>query len=206
MTRKTIFIIVGIVTALFLFGVVKSCLEPKNTTTIKVVTPKVEGSFDKPIQYIPIKSKKDSLIYLPGKVIYTENSIDKELAKEYLIAKDSIEKLKLYLEAIGEQEGTSVFDNQDLKLEVYTKTRGKLLEIKPKYTIKEKEIKLQVRQKIPVFTLYAGGEVISSGITSLAVKADIGIQNKKGSMLTLGVDNNQNYYLGAKFKIFSIKK
>lgn len=60
---------------------------------------------------------------------------------EALKYKDSVKILKLYLSAIEEKDGTYVFDDKNLNLEVATRTRGTLLSIKPKYTIKEKQLK-----------------------------------------------------------------
>lgn len=205
---KNVLYVVGIFFILFIFASIKQCSEGSKTTTpVKIETPIKNGSFDKPTAVIPGIKVKDSIIYKKGKVIYTENPINKKLADDYLKATDSIKRLKLYLDAIQEKDGTYVYDNNDVKLEIYAKTRGELLELKPKYTVKSMEIKADVPQKETVFALYGGLELSNNAtLTNLSVKADVGVQNKKGTIFTVGADTRGNYYVGTKVKILDIKK
>lgn len=199
--------VVGIFAVIYLFTLVKQCAEPKTTIPVTIKVPAKEGQFDKPTNVIPGEKKKDSIVYKDGKTIYTENPINKQLAEDYLKATDSIKRLKLYLDAIQEKDGTYVYDNKDLKLEVYTKYRGEIIEIKPKYTIKETEVKADIPVPQTVFALYGGLELFNNTtLSNLGAKADIGIQNKKGTIFTVGADTRSNYYVGAKVKIFEIKK
>lgn len=204
MKQKTIYVVFLVIALLFLFGVVRQCTQIKQIKQVTVVIPEKKGSFEKPTKVDTFTRKPDT-IYLQGKEIYTQNPVNKELVRKYLESQDTLGKLKLYLKAIEEVEQTSTFDDEDINLKVYTKTRGTLLNIKPTYTIKEKEVKVDVPVKVPVFTLYGGGDVIVNN-NNFALKVDLGIQNKKGTIFNLGVDNNKNYYVGAKFKIFNIKK
>lgn len=207
-TTKTriVFYLAIVAVLIYIISTIETCNKPKGTQTVEVIVPEKKGSFEKPTSTIEYLPGKDSVVY-KSKTIYTENPVNKELANSYITAKDSLEQLKLYLKAIEEKEKTSVFDNEDVKIEVYTKTRGELLDIKSKYTIKEKTIKAAVPQKQTVLALYGGGEVISNqGFDNFALKADIGIQNRKGTIISLGIDNRNNYYLGAKFRLINIKK
>jgi len=204
---KNVLYVVGIFFVIFLFTLVKQCTEPKETIPVTIETPAKSGSFEKPTEVIPGVAKKDSIVYKNGKTIYTENPINKQLAEDYLKATDSIKRLKLYLDAIQEKDGTYVYDNKDLKLEIYTKTRGELLEIKPKYTIKPTEVKVDVPVKQTVFAMYGGLELgNNSSLSNLSVKADVGIQNKKGTIFSVGADTRGNYFVGAKVKFLDIKK
>ena len=204
---KNVLYVVGIFFVIFLFTLVKQCTEPKETIPVTIETPAKSGSFEKPTEVIPGVAKKDSIVYKNGKTIYTENPINKQLAEDYLKATDSIKRLKLYLDAIQEKDGTYVYDNKDLKLEIYTKTRGELLEIKPKYTIKPTEVKVDVPVKQTVFAMYGGLELgNNSSLSNLSVKADVGIQNKKGTIFSVGADTRGNYFVGAKIKFLDIKK
>jgi hypothetical protein len=204
---KNVLYVVGIFFVIFLFTLVKQCTEPKETIPVTIEIPAKSGSFEKPTEVIPGVSKKDSIIYKNGKTIYTENPINKQLAEDYLKATDSIKRFKLYLDAIEEKDGTYVYDNKDLKLEIYAKTRGELLEIKPKYTIKPLEVKVEVPVKQTVLAMYGGIEVgNNASLTNLTVKADLGLQNKKGTIFTIGADTRDNFYVGAKIKFLDIKK
>ncbi len=204
---KNVLYVIGIFFVIYLFTLVKQCSEPKETVPVKIETPAKSGSFEKPTEVIPGVPKKDSIVYKKGKTIYTENPINKQLAEDYLKATDSIKRLKLYLDAIQEKDGTYVYDNKDLKLEIYAKTRGELLEIKPKYTIKPSEVKVDVPVKQTVLAMYGGIEVgNNASLTNLTVKADVGLQNKRGTIFTVGADTRSNFYVGAKIKFLDIKK
>jgi hypothetical protein len=204
---KNVIYVVAIIFIVYLFTLIKQCSEPKTTVDQKVTIPEKVGDFTDAPKVTEGKNKKDSIVYMKGKTIYTENPINKKLAEDYLQAKDSVQKLKLYLDAIQEKEETYTFDNKDLKLEVFTKTRGKILDIKPKYTIKEKEVTVPVPQKQTVLALYGGLELANNALlNNMTFKIDIGIQNRKGTIFTLGADNRSNYYVGAKVRIFNIKK
>ena len=204
---KNVLYVVGIFFVIFLFTLVKQCNEPKETIPVTIETPAKSGSFEKPTEFVPGVAKKDSIVYKKGKTIYTENPINKQLAEDYLKATDSIKRLKLYLDAIQEKDGTYVYDNKDLKLEIYTKTRGELLEIKPNYTIKPTEVKVNVPVKQTVLAMYGGLEILNNpNLNNLGVKAEVGIQNKKGTIFTIGADTRSNYYVGAKVRFLDIKK
>ena len=204
---KNVLYVIGIFFVIYLLTLIKQCSEPKQTIPVTVETPIKKGSFEKPTEVIPGASKKDSIVYKKGKTIYTENPINKQLAEDYLKANDSIKRLKLYLDAIQEKDGTYVYDNEDLKLEIYAKTRGELLEIKPNYTIKPTKVKVDVPVKQTVFAMYGGLEIINNQtLNNLGVKAELGIQNKKGTIFTIGADTRSNYYVGTKIKFLDIKK
>lgn len=204
---KNVVYVIGVFFLIYLFTLVKQCSEPKTTTPVTIEVPAKNGSFEKPTEIIPGVPKKDSIVYREGKTIYTENPINKKLAEDYLKATDSIKRLQLYLDAIQEKDGTYVYDNKDLRLEIYAKTRGELLEIKPNYTIKPSEVKVDVPLKQTVFAMYGGLELgNNSSLNNLSVKADLGIQNKKGTIITIGADTRGNYFVGAKIKFLDIKK
>lgn len=180
-----------------------------STTTQKVVIPKKVGKFEKPDTIIIVKNK-DSVVW-KEKVIKTENPVNKKLAAELIEAlkyKDSVKVLKMYLEAIQERDGTYVYDNKDLKLEIATKTRGEILSIKPLYTIKEREELVTVKNKETIFALYGGaGLGTTTNLNTLTPQINLGFQNNKGSiiMFEYGITDKS---IGAKYiyRIINIKK
>ena len=204
---KNVLYVIGIFFIIYLFTLVKQCSETKETVPVKIETPAKRGSFEKPTEVIQGITKKDSIVYKKGSTIYTENPINKQLAEDYLKSTDSIKRLKLYLDAIQEKDGTYVYDNKDLRLEIYTKTRGELLEIKPNYTIKPSEVKVDVPVPQTILAMYGGLELgNNSSLSNLSIKADVGIQNKKGTIFSVGADTRGNYFVGAKVKFLDIKK
>jgi hypothetical protein len=178
----------------------------QGVSTQKVIVPEKKGEFHKPVAILNGKTKKDSVVY-KDKIITTENPVNKELYKKYAEAKDSLDQVKMYLEAIEEREQTQVFDNKDVKIEVYTKTRGQLLELKPKYTIKEREEQVQVKQKESVFAVHTGLVIeTSTSLNKLVPKAQLGLQNKRGDILSLYYSTDKSIGVGYTFRIINIKR
>lgn len=169
---------------LFIF-LQRSCTS--DATKQKVTIPEKSGEFKKPGTVLEIKGKKDSIVYKTIRVT-TENPVNKilvERLKEALSKKDTVEIIKLYADAIEEREQTRVFDNKDVKLEVYTKTRGEILDMVPKYTIKEREEKVLVKQKETVFGAYLGaGLETTTRLDKFVPNVIFGIQNKRGDILS----------------------
>ena len=177
-----------------------------NTTKQEVLIPEKKGSFDKPIAIIH-NNKKDSVVY-KKQIIYTENPVNKKLYNEFLETKDSLERVKLYLKSIQEKDGTYVYDDNNLKLEVYTKVRGEILKIKPTYTIKERKEVVQVKQKESIFAVYAGASIGNNvSLSDLSVNATLGIQNKKGDIFTCEYGLlDKSYKVGYIKRFINIKK
>jgi hypothetical protein len=142
--------------------------------------------------------------------VRTENPFNKKLAEDFIKSQkdnDSLKALNLYLKAIQEVDGTYVFDNKDVKLEITTKTRGEILKITPKYTIKEREETVIVKNKETVFALYAGGGVSDNlQFNNFAAEVHLGIQNKSGDIITAGYDTQQNISIKYSTQLFKIKK
>jgi hypothetical protein len=189
----------------FLFGVIislnfKGC---SGSDVQKVIVPEKKGTFTK-YDTVYRENIRTKFVYKKD-TIELENPINTDLALEYINTLDSLKRLQIYLKAIQEREETYVFDNEDLKLEVATKTRGEILKILPTYTIKEREI--EVAQKKTVLAMYLGGGVYNTvDMDNLGIKIDAGLQNKRGDIFTIGVDNRQNIFLGIQTRIFNIQK
>lgn len=180
----------------------------RSTTTQKVIIPEKVGSFEKADTVIVTKTK-DSVIWKQT-ILKTENPVNKKMAAELIEAlkyKDSVKVLKMYLEAIQERDGTYVYDNKDLKLEIATKTRGEILSIKPSYTIKEREETVTVKQKETIFALY-GGVGVSNTIefNNPSLQAEMGFQNKSGDILSAGYDTQKNISIKYSKQLFKIKR
>lgn len=183
--KLILYVTIGLlIVALF---IQRSC-SAQTTVKQKVVVPEKRGEFKNPIAIINNKGKKDSIVWKDN-IIKTENPINKKLAEDFISSQkenDSLKSLKLYLNAIEERESEYIFDNKDLKLEIKTKTRGEILKITPKYTIKEREEVLQVKSKESVFAVYAGlGLETTTTLERLTPEINLGVQNRKGDLLLL---------------------
>lgn len=202
------------ITIVFLIGVIfiqRSCAPQiaKYNAKQEVLILKKEGKFSKPTLVIKKDSKKDSIKW-KDRFIKTENPINKKLASDYIQAQkenDSLKALKLYLGAIEEHEEKYTFDDKNLKLEINTKTRGKILNILPKYEIKEKKEIVNVIQKETKFALYTGVSLeYITDMNRLTPKVTLGIQNKRGDILSIETGSDKSVQIGYSVRLINIKR
>lgn len=199
-----------IVFLLIVIFVQRSCSSKSDSTvsqTKEIVLPTIKDTFKsvkpKPIKPIVIHDT----LKVAGKTIILKEPLDKSLATNYILAKDSIARLNLYLASIKKNKYSETFTDENISITVNAESTGTIDYIKPNYIIKERTIDAPVIVKQTVFAIYAGVE-LSAGkeLGSLGVKGDIGIQSKKGDIYTIGYDTNNNVYVGYKLRLLNIKK
>ena len=206
--KKLIYPII-IIVLLFVIFLQRSC-NNKQLPSIQnqeVTVPSQQGSFS-PLKPVKIHDTivKDSIVF-KNKIISVTNPLDKELVINYLKAKDSIDRLNLFINAVKINKYKENFDNKDISLTIEAETTGTLNYIKPTYIIKEKTIDVPVKIKQTVFAIYTGVETYNNTLlNNFGVKIDLGIQNKKGDIYTAGFDTNNNIYIGYKLRLINIKK
>lgn len=208
--KTKLYVAITIVGLIVIFLFQRGCSTQPTQTKVKhtVTTPEKRGEF-KTAEIIKSKGVKDSIIYR-DKIIKTENPFNKKLAKDFIASQkenDSLKAIKLYLDAIQEKDGTYVFDNTDIKLNIKVRTRGEVLKIVPSYVIKESKQKVEVENKETVFATYVGGGVISSTkLDRLTPTVNLGLQNKKGDILYVQYGLDKSIGIGYNFRIINIKK
>ena len=174
---------------------------------VTVVIPEVVGTVEEVIEEVPeveIEVPHETIPLVKETIV-----VDEEYKIKYENAikeKDSVEAENLFLRSIQIQEySKTVVDNDDVKIDASAKVRGKLLDYKVDYKLKEKEITYtpEVITQRPKFTMLTGLELVvpTQPESKLAVKVDLGFQNQKGNIINVGVDNNKNLYLGYKYAI-----
>lgn len=146
--------------------------------------------------------------FIKGKSIveYRNNEVNKELALEnynlqiaYINASDSIERLKMYIDAIRLKRFEKTFENDDLSAIVKGISQGEVKEIGLDYKIKPKPI------PVTKFRLLAGigvGNTIE--FDKPLFNANLGFQNAKGGILEVGFDTEKRINIGYKQSIFKI--
>lgn len=184
--------------------------DPKKEDVQTVTIPEVSGKFEpqkpksKPLEW-PNKDQKKPIIKWKDKEIHIENPVNIELAHQYVKAKDSIERLNLYLKSIQISSFSSKFEDENILINMNGIVRGEVQEITPSYTIKPR--KAEIKPKQTVFRLLVGAEVGSSIITpKLNIKANLMLQNKHGDIISGSYDTNQVYWIGFHKSIFNIKR
>ena len=195
---KTITIIVLILILWF-----KGC----SNSEIPIYSKPVTGSFK------PVKSNNTNLgsidtifltkfVKLKPIIEYKNNEVNKELAIEnyniqmaYTKATDSLERLKMYIDAIQLKSFNKTFEDDYLSATLKGISQGEVKSLELEYELKK--IPLE-KTKLRMF--------LGSGISLKAIDLNLGFQNSKGNILEIGYDTEKNIRVGYKKTIFSIKK
>lgn len=198
-----------------------NCSGKKETTTVTV--PEVKGSFktitakDVEVKQIPVaaigqKLSSDNLSKIDNfKKMYnlTQKQYDSLLVVNRTL--DSLanslydKRLQPVLDACRFIEFKHEFDNDTIHITLTGITRGAPQNLNMNYTIKER--KQEVKVPVTVFRLLGGVEVgMTKTLSRFNTKASIGIQNKKGNILSVAADTDQRFYIGYSASIFSIKR
>ncbi|HET8885874.1 MAG TPA: hypothetical protein VFM70_05920 [Salinimicrobium sp.] len=205
--KKTWTYIVIAILLLILFF--KGCDSEPKKKTIEVKVPEITAEL--PEQKPEHKNAKDPVeVKWKEKVIEVPNPVNEELAIAYQKAKDSLERYKMYLDAIQMREFISEYEDDNLKLTLTGMVQGEVQSIKPTYTIKERTATAEVEEKETVFRLLGGVEFGNNTmLNDFRYKANLGFQNAKGNILrgSFSNENGINYiYLGYDISIFQIRR
>lgn len=128
------------------------------------------------------------------RIIEKENPINQELLNKYNQAKDSLEKQKLYKEAITERTYKETFEDSVQTIEVESKVIGELESQTISYTIKPNKEKIQ---------LYGGIETNIPTQINRPFNIGLNLQLKnKNKIYKIGYDTGGNITVGVAFSIF----
>ena len=181
-------------------------------TSVKVTVPEVKRKFDTkvpnhtPAKW-PEKDQNKPIIKWNEKEIKVENPINIKLAEQYVMAKDSIERLNLYLKSIRLNQFSKSFEDDNIKIDINGIVQGEVKEVTPNYTIKERKLEVPVQAKETTFRVLAGIEVgNNTALNDFKAKANLMFQNRKGNVLTASFDTNQTIWVGYNFSILNIKR
>ena len=188
------FIIIGL---LFIIFLQRSC----NSDNIKYKT-KLVKEFDtiyKPVELpsktiTKYKNVKGDIVYLPGKIDTVE-------IKTFETAIDST-KLAMFANATKIRQYKNDFNDSIADVSIFTETKGELLKIAPKITIKAR-----LPEKKTIFALYTGGGLYLNNNFDLGYKLDVKFQNKKGDLFGGSYDPiNKVIFAEYNIRLINIKK
>lgn len=162
---------------------------------------------------VPSVESNSDTIYVPYPK-YINNPLDKKLLKENdsLLQKyqeaDSIAKELQYKEAISIKEYKQEFKDTFQTVNVYTKTRGELLEQSISYKTNEYTIsidtivKTSVKGKLRLLGAIEMGVPLltDNNFSKVVVKPGIIFQNSKNNGLSVSIDTEGTGWLGVIFK------
>lgn len=139
-------------------------------------------------------------------IVYKNNEVNKELAEEnynlqmaYTNASDSIERLKLYINAIQLKSFEKTFEDDYLKADIKGISQGEVKEIGLNYTIKPQHI-----PETKFRLLLGGGFGINKELNQGVYKINAGYQNRKGNILRASYMKIGNQTFGLAEYDFSI--
>lgn len=169
---------------------------------IIITIPAVQDDIDT----LTVNEPPVEIIYVQGDTKYV---IDSTYYDKYIKAQDSIKKLELYIEAIQIKEyNNTIVDNDTIRIDIYSKTRGTLISLAGSYKIKEKlfEYTPQVIKERPAFTLLGGLGSMVPTITGekIGIGPKLGYQNKKGHIINAGYYTNEYVTVDYLVPIFKI--
>lgn len=199
LTPSLLIILIGLV-ALMLYQNSKP-VEPPKPVVINI--PEQKGSTGTQVR----EEVKVVTVPIPGD---TEVIVDEKWYKEYLEAKDSLERLNKYVQAIQIRTLDTVFvDNDTIKLSGELTTRGSLLSYRFDYDIKERRFEYtpEVISQRPKFSvsLEATAGIPTVPTSGFSMKGQLGFENRRGNALTVGYDSEQRVWLGVRKNIILIK-
>ena len=140
------------------------------------------------------KDIKGDIIYLPGKVDTIE-------VKVFEKAEDSTQ-LKMFTNATKIRQYKNDFNDSIADVSIFTETKGELLKIAPKITIKAR-----LPEKKTVFALYTGGGFYLNNKFNVGYKIDVKFQNKKGDLFGGSYDPiNKVIFAEYNIRLINIKK
>lgn len=159
---------------------------------VEVLVPSVEKVFD--------------TIYEPKPYPVKVKEIDSTYYEKYKKLKDSVQKDSMFKESIKINEYNQKFEDTLQVIDVYSKTRGNLLEQSVKYTTKpyyiSKKDSVEIKQK---WSLSIGSELGVSTVSlvenPVILKGNVVIKNKRGNTTSISYDTQGTFWLGKSWKV-----
>lgn len=140
------------------------------------------------------KNIKGNIVYLPGKVDTVE-------IKTFEKAPDTV-KTTMFTDATKIRQYKNDFNDSIADVSIFTETKGELLKIAPKITVKAR-----LPEKKTIFALYTGGGLYLNNNFDLGYKLDIKFQNKKGDLFGGSYDPiNKVIFAEYNIRLINIKK
>jgi hypothetical protein len=209
LTYKKATLFLGASTLILLFLLNKSCNPEPSFTTVKI--PEIKNVFktdtiEKQVTiYVPRpfkdRSNEEKLLNDISELNEQLNLYKEELdnAIDEFTYLDSINKVKAYADAIALREFNQPFEDEFIKIENSGYTFGTLKSLQTSYTIKEREIKVDIpKSKINVSAgLFLGN---NTELSQFIYGGNLTVKNTSINYIRIG---SQNYAtVGRNFKLF----
>lgn len=215
MSKKIdLWVVVLIVVLIFVIQNVLNEDEPVEDVTL--IIPSKVGEVKTKVDSTYVRDTVWIQTFIPGKVLPQEikiivDSLYKKRYEDAISINDTLTAKNLFLQSIALDtfEGTLI-DNKDIKIDGRFLTRGTLLEYDVNYKIKKDSITYtpEIRYRHPKLSLVTG---LGIGVptntimgTQPTLYLHVGLQNKKGSILSAGFDTEGRVMIGysRSFRLF----
>ena len=199
------------ISLLIIYIFVNQSCHRDSTAVAKIEIPEQKGSFE--LQF-PLHDTIQITKYLP-KIDKSNNDKLKQdilgLIFENQKLKDSF-KLKIpeqkiisYDKAIELKSFSSTFEDSVIKIKINGIVQGEVKQVASNYTIKAKQVIFTPKET--VFRLLGGLEVGNNKqLDNFTAKALLGVQNRKGNIISISADSRNNFFFGYQFYIFNIQR
>lgn len=183
----------------------KGCQQtPQIAEKIKVVTKEVKGKIE----------TKTKIVHVPITKVLIDTIKDKHLAEQVeqlleqnnqmqleFIKMDSIDRVKAYTNAIQINEFKQPFDDNYIIGSIYGEVRGEVKRMAIDYTIKKRVVEVDAPKAKN--HLYIGVNVANTiQFDKPLFSANLGLQNKKGRILSATFDSEKRIGIGYSVKLF----
>lgn len=152
---------------------------------------------------VPVIEKQFDTVYINKPVLIHE--IDSSYIDRWITAKDSLERLKMYLDAITVREYSQNFTDSIQSIDVWSKTRGELIEQTVSYktfprTIKQIDTILPSKGKRSLYALPEVG--MNTQMDKVKFSLSLLYKDRNNRIYTIGIDNEAVISLGVGWKLF----
>lgn len=179
----------------------KSCSIDKEVMRIEEA--EAEFVISEPIPVVRIDTVYSHSTQKPVQYIAVENPVNKELLEAYKKARDSIQKMLLFKEAVTQRKYVEVVSDSLQEITVESEVVGTLLSQKISYVTKAYDLEVVQERKRKFPSLYVGiyNDDIRGG--DLFRSTGLKLSVKSGQILfDLGINSNKNVFLGVGIKLF----
>ena len=191
---------ISIIFNVALVVVIAFLFKPQNKGSLEVIVKEKEV-------IIPAKVGVLDTIYNPQQISpstikLVKNPINQKLLRQYNSLLDSISRLQFVEQVITEREYREVYEDNFVKIDIYTNVIGTMVKQAPKYTIKPSKVIVKdtvtIHYNKPPSNKILGGLELGIPVQGeqMRVKGSMYLQNKKDNILSVGFDSGKTVWLG----------
>jgi hypothetical protein len=175
---------------------------------IKIEVPQKLGNFKEVKPDTVVTKDTLYLTEFKGYSVKTKNPVNDSLATLYKNALDSLDKFKMYLQAIQIGSFEKTFEDSLVSIKVFGKVQGEVKEIGSDYTIKSRTILHTPRRTL---LKVRGGFQMQNNLSfnNFTYNFNLGLENEKGRIIRAGYGKigQETYFMaGVDVILFQVKR